>query len=78
MCKERIENIALNEKGVSFANWNSESLMLTVKFDNNITSIGDIINSIVKSGHDSENQKTSNKTYNSLPKCCQYERILNE
>ena len=78
MCKERIENIALNEKGVSFANWNSETLLLTVKFDNNITSIGDIINSIVKSGHDSENQKTSNKTYNSLPKCCQYERILNE
>ncbi len=74
MCKTRIEKAAKSVKGVSEATWNSENLMLTVTFDDTKTTTLKIEEAVAKVGHDTDNAKATDKTYNALPGCCQYDR----
>lgn len=72
MCKARIEKAALGVKGVSKAEWSADNQMLKVAFDAAQTNLASVQTAVVKSGHDAAGAKANNKTYNSLPGCCQY------
>ncbi len=74
MCTTRIEKAAKGVKGVTYASYNLEKQMLTVKYKSDKTSQEDIEKAVAKVGHDTENFKTDDKTYNNLHNCCKYQR----
>lgn len=71
-CKERIEKAAKSVDGVSAADWNLETKMLTVTFDDAKTDIDKIEMAIAKVGHDTPNHKADDEVYNKLPDDCKY------
>jgi len=73
-CKTRIEKAAKSVQGVTKALWDSEALMLTVTYDDTKTTTLKIEEAVAKVGHDTDNAKSTDKTYNALPGCCQYDR----
>jgi len=73
MCEERIEKAAFG-KGVKSAEWDVENQMLTVVFNPKKTDLLTIEKRISSVGHDTENTRSNDKTYNSLHGCCQYDR----
>ena len=74
MCKTRIEKAANSVKGVTKASWNSEDAMLTVTFDASKTTTLKIEEAESKVGHDTDQTRAADKTYDALPGCCQYDR----
>jgi len=78
MCKSRIEKAAKSVEGVSKATWDATENVLTVKYDETRTTVSKIEEAVAKVGHDTDNVKADDKTYNSLPGCCQYERHVSE
>ncbi len=74
MCKTRIEEAATTVDGVTSASWDQEKEMLTTTFDTEKTNRKMIEEAIAKVGHDTENVKTDDETYNNLHGCCKYER----
>jgi len=74
MCKSRIEKAATSVKGVSKATWNDANTMLTVTFDEAMTTSLKIEEAVAGAGHDTDHAKATDKTYNALPACCKYER----
>lgn len=74
MCEARIEKAAKALEGVSAADWNVESKMLTVKFDEKKTSLNDIHKKIAAVGHDTDKVKAQDKAYEQLPGCCLYRK----
>ena len=71
MCKRRIEEACVIG-GVKAAAWNSDSQLLTVKYDVNRTTVDKIKATVAKTGHDVEGVKGNDKAYAKLPGCCQY------
>lgn len=74
MCKARIDKAAKKVSGVSKADWNVDTKMLTVEFDPKKTNLQAIQAAIAKVGHDNDGGKADVKTYDNLPACCQYKR----
>lgn len=74
MCETRIENAAKSVKGVMTAEWDKETKIMKVSFDNSKTDKNTIQKAIAKVGHDTGKYKTDNKVYEALPMCCKYER----
>jgi copper chaperone CopZ len=74
MCENRIEMAALAVNGVSKANWNMETKMIAVTFDDSKTDIDKVHQAIAKAGHDTKLHKASDESYNGLPDCCKYDR----
>lgn len=74
MCKSRIEKAAKSVEGVSKASWNDAKGILTVTFDDSKATVAKIEGAVSKAGHDTDHAKADDKTYNSLPGCCKYER----
>lgn len=74
MCEKRIEKAASSVEGVQSADWNKESKMIEVKFDDAKTSTGAIEKAIAKVGHDTPHHKAKDEVYDKLPDCCKYER----
>lgn len=74
MCKERIEKTAISIEGVNSAEWDIDSKMLHISFNNKNVALADIHKAIAKVGHDTEKEKAPDDVYNSLPGCCKYER----
>ena len=72
MCKDRIEKSAKSVKGVSSASWDLNTKLLHLDFDPAITSVDQIEKAVAKAGHDTENYKTDQATYDALPACCKY------
>lgn len=72
-CQARIEKAAKVE-GVSKANWNKETKLLTLVYDPSKIKSDDILKKIAAVGHDTEKFKADDKAYAKLPACCQYER----
>ena len=77
MCENRIEGSLANTKGVQSADWDVETKVLTVKYDNEIISKDDIKKTVAKAGHDTDKFRADDEVYNKLPGCCQYERPTN-
>lgn len=74
MCKKRIETAAKSVDGVISADWNVETKMLDVTYDESKTDLQQINEAIAKAGHDTDTVKASDEAYNKLPGCCKYER----
>ena len=73
MCKNRIQT-ALKVKGISQADWDVESKMLTVSYDPKVITLDEIHKKNAAVGHETEKVMTDDKTYKNLMGCCQYER----
>lgn len=73
MCKNRIES-SLKTDGISQANWDVKSKILTVTYNPHVISLDDIHKKIAAVGHDTDKVKADDKTYKNLMGCCQYER----
>ncbi|MBX9783473.1 MAG: hypothetical protein K2X48_09290 [Chitinophagaceae bacterium] len=73
MCKKNIEGAA-KTSGASFANWNVNTKMLTVKYAASKTSVDKIQKGIANAGYDNITYAGNDEAYNNLDKCCQYDR----
>jgi periplasmic mercuric ion binding protein len=73
MCKTRIEKAAKAD-GVSKAEWDEKTDILTLTYDPAKVKPADIQKKIAAVGHDTELYKADDKAYNSLPGCCKYDR----
>ncbi|MHA7109993.1 heavy-metal-associated domain-containing protein [Sunxiuqinia elliptica] len=74
MCEKRIEKAAKSVEGVSLADWDKKSKLISVTFDDQKTDVDKVQLAIAKVGHDTPKHKASNEVYNELPGCCQYDR----
>ena len=73
MCKETIEG-SLKVDGISKAEWSTETNMISVSYDESKISLDQIHKNIAAVGYDTDKFKGDDKTYSTLPECCQYER----
>jgi copper chaperone CopZ len=71
MCKERIEKAAKLD-GVTSAEWNKDSKMLTLVYNPSKVKSDDVLKKIAAVGHDSDKFKADDKVYNALHSCCKY------
>ncbi|MDA3879029.1 MAG: cation transporter [Prolixibacteraceae bacterium] len=74
MCETRIEKAAKTVDGVKTADWNKETKMMEVTFDDVKTDVHKVHMAIAKVGHDTDMHKAKDEVYNKLPGCCKYER----
>ena len=70
-CKARIEKAAKVD-GVSKADWNTKTKVLTLTYDPSKVKSDDIQKKIAAVGHDTQKYKATDKVYNALPGCCKY------
>lgn len=73
-CKARIEK-ASKLNGLTKANWNVDSKLLSCNIDTAIISVDAVLKAIAAAGHDNEGYPANDYAYDKLPVCCQYERI---
>jgi len=73
MCKARIEK-TVKAEGVSTANWDTKTQMLTVNFDAAKTNVDVLGKKLALVGHDTEKYKATDEAYSKLPGCCHYDR----
>ncbi|MDO8368599.1 MAG: heavy-metal-associated domain-containing protein [Saprospiraceae bacterium] len=73
MCEKRIEKAA-KIKGVSAVDWDVDTKILTVRFDENKVKPLKIHEAVAAVGHDTDNVRAKDKVYNKLHSCCLYER----
>ena len=74
MCKDRIETVAKSDKNVKSAVWSVSKKTLTVSYDASKTDKKTILKNVAEVGHDNEMFRASDKTYDDLDACCQYDR----
>ena len=75
MCKTKIEKAA-KTAGASYAAWNTDSKMLTVKYNSNTTNAAKIQQAIAGTGYDTPDFKATDEAYNKLHDCCKYDRTM--
>lgn len=73
MCKKTIDG-SLKISGVSKAEWNKETKMMTVTFNSKKIALAQIHKNIASVGYDTELETASDEVYNKLHGCCKYER----
>lgn len=73
MCKKKIETAA-KSAGASYAVWNTESKVLSVKYDATASNKAKIEQAVAKAGYDTENVRATDEAYDKLDGCCKYER----
>ncbi len=73
MCKSRIEK-AGNIKDVAIVEWNEDTKIASLTYDETKTTPDEILKRIALAGYDSEKVFASDKAYSNLPGCCQYDR----
>ena len=78
MCETRIEKAAKSVDGVTAADWDKETKMIEVTFDDSKTDLDKIQQAIADAGHDTDLKTADNKTYDDLPGCCHYDRKKDE
>ena len=74
MCEKTIEGSLNGVKGVEKADWDKETKMMEVVYHTHDISLDDIKKKIAEVGYDTKEHRASEKVYNNLPGCCQYER----
>lgn len=74
MCETRIENAARSVAGVTSADWNRQTKMLTLEYDADKVNLDDVHNKIAEVGHDTDKVRAKDEVYKALPACCHYER----
>ena len=73
LCKARIEKAAKLD-GVSKAEWDAKTSILSVSFDPAKTNMDLVAKKVAAVGHDNSKVKADDKAYNALPGCCKYDR----
>lgn len=73
MCKSKIEKAA-KSAGASYALWDVDQKVLTVKYSSNSTNTAKIEKAVANVGYDTEHQKATEEAYNGLHSCCKYDR----
>ena len=72
-CKRKIEKAA-KTAGASYALWDVNSKMLTVKYNGTSTNVAKIENAVAAAGYDTQDKKATDAAYNQLDDCCKYTR----
>jgi len=73
MCETKIEKAA-KDAGATFAEWDKDTKILTVKYYSTSSNLAKIQKSIAESGYDNAGVKTTTEAYDKLHACCKYER----
>ena len=73
MCEAKIEKAA-KSAGASYAEWNKDTKVITVKYNSTSSNLAKIQKSIAEAGYDNAGAKTTTEAYSKLHACCQYER----
>lgn len=73
MCKTTIEKAA-KKAGASYASWNEDTKILSVKYNASKTDNAKIQKSIATAGYDTQDEYGSDEAYNNLHDCCKYDR----
>lgn len=73
MCKAKIEKAA-KSAGASYAAWDADSKVLTVKYKNTSSNTAKIEKAVARSGYDTQSVKATDEAYNGLHACCKYDR----
>ena len=73
MCKTKIEK-AGSLKNISKVDWNEDTKMATLTYDESKTNQDEILKRIALVGYDSEKFLAPADVYSKLPSCCQYDR----
>jgi len=73
MCEKRIEKAAKIE-GVTQADWDVDSKMLTLVFDPVKVKPGQVHKAVAAVGHDTDKERADDAVYDALHECCKYER----
>jgi copper chaperone CopZ len=76
MCEKRIEKAAKIE-GVTFADWDEDTKMLTINFDSTKVKPSQVHKAVAAVGHDTDKERADDEVYVKLHECCQYERRQN-
>jgi len=74
MCEKRIEKAAKAVDGVTAADWDKETKIIEISFDESKTSVDKVQEAIAEAGHDTPKHKAEDDVYNALPACCKYDR----
>lgn len=74
MCKHRIEGAVLKIEGVQTAEWNTDTRLLTVQYDQSAVSLDDIEKKVAEVGHDTDKFRAKDEVYAKLHGCCKYDR----
>jgi mercuric ion binding protein len=74
MCKAIIEDASRSVEGVASQDWNMETHMLTVSYNETKTNLDAIKAKIVARGYDTDDMKASDESRAALSPCCQYDR----
>ena len=73
MCKKRIEG-SVKAAAVSFARWDVESKIMSVKFDASKITAKQLQQRVAAAGHDTDLFTADQTVYDELPGCCLYDR----
>jgi periplasmic mercuric ion binding protein len=73
MCKSTIEKAA-KSAGASFALWDADSKVLTVKYASKSSNAAKIEKAVATVGYDTEHVKATDEAYDKLHSCCKYDR----
>ncbi len=77
MCKNNIEKAA-KKAGATSADWDTESKILTVKYNSSSTNTAKIQQGIAAVGYDTRDFKAADEAYDKLHACCKYDRAKKE
>jgi mercuric ion binding protein len=73
-CQRRIQKAAFSVDGVKAANWSIQTHKLDVTINEEKTSAAQVKKAVAKVGHDADEIRATNETYENLHHCCKYER----
>lgn len=68
--KEIILNTLNYSKGVIFAEFDSETNKVTVKYKTSVTNVDELRQKIAEAGYDADNVKATKEGIEKLPSCC--------
>ena len=74
MCERRVEGALKKLEGVQSADWDKDTKVMTVQYDDTVVSLDDIMKKVAEVGHDTDKFRAKDEVYNNLPGCCQYDR----
>lgn len=74
MCEKTIEKAALSVKHVKKADWNKDTKVLVVEYQDGKVDLMDVHKAIAASGYDTDKVRAKDADYNKLHACCQYDR----
>jgi hypothetical protein len=73
MCEAKIEKAA-KAAGATYAEWNKDTKVVTVKYNSTSSNLAKIQKSIAEAGYDNAGAKTTTEAYDKLHDCCKYDR----